>query len=262
MSESTRLYVVLPAYNEAENLPSLLDSLEHVSSSLRGLGYSTNYIVVDDGSDDETPNILNEYQEKLPIDVIRHEPNQGLGPTLRDGFQRACDLAKGADIVIVMDADNTQPAGLIPAMLQKIKEGNDVVIASRYRPGSRVVGVSLLRHVMSYGARFLFTITFPISGVRDYTCGFRAYRVSILQKAFHEYGVTFIEYAGFQCSADVLLRLARLGAIMNEVPMILRYDFKGGVSKMRVGTTVLQTILLLVQRRLEALLRPKYKRSN
>lgn len=262
MSELVRLYVVLPAYNEAENIPTLLDSLAVVASGIRALGYSTHYIVVDDGSDDETPAILTEYKAKLPIEVIRHEPNQGLGPTLRDGFKRASDLAKGADIVVAMDADNTHPVGLIPTMLQKVKEGNDVVIASRYRPGSRVVGLSLFRHVMAYGARSLFTLIFPISGVRDYTCGFRAYRASVLQNAFRQYGAAFIEHEGFQCSADILLRLSRLGAIMNEVPMILRYDLKEGASKMRVGKTVHQTILLLIQRRFETFFRSKRTSSS
>ena len=92
---------------------------------------------------------------------------------------------------------------------------------------------------------------FPIKGVRDYTCGFRAYRASLLKKAFSVYGDKFVEYKGFQCMADILLKLSRMDAIMSEVPMILRYDLKGGETKMRVSTTVLNTIKLLFKRRLE-----------
>lgn len=253
MDITTRLFIVLPAYNEAENLPELLNSLDRVASEVSALGYERQYVIVDDGSVDETPEILKRHQLKLPIDVITHRPNQGLGPTLRDGLRRASELARPDDIIVTLDADNTQPAGLIPAMLQKIKEGNDVVIASRYRYGSRVLGLSAIRHLMSHGARLLFTLLFPLSGVRDYTCGFRAYRAALIQRAFSKFGDAFIEHVGFQCSADILLRLSRLDAIMTEVPMVLRYDLKGGESKMRVGRTVVRTLLLLAQRRFEFL---------
>ena len=70
-----------------------------------------------------------------------------------------------------MDADNTHPPGLIDRMVQMIHEGCDVVIASRFQPGARVVGVPIERHFLSIGARALFTILFPTRGVRDYTSG-------------------------------------------------------------------------------------------
>jgi dolichol-phosphate mannosyltransferase len=67
--------------------------------------------------------------------------------------------------------------------------------------------------------------------------------------AFKRYGAAFVEHSGFQCMADILVRLARLGAIVDEVPLVLRYDRKRGESKMRVARTVLQTLRLLVVRR-------------
>lgn len=243
--------MVLPAYNEGPNLRRLLASLELVFGRLERVGHEHAYVIVDDGSRDSTPRILEELQASLPLNVITHDPNQGLGPTIRDGLKRASELAGDNDIIFAMDADNTHPAGLMIRMTDMILEGNDVVIASRYRRGSRVVGVNWCRRLMSSGARVMFQTIFPIPGVRDYTCGYRAYRASVLKRAFAQYGDRFVEDRGFQCMADILLRLSRMGVIINEVPMILRYDLKGGQSKMRVGRTVLNTINLLLKRRFE-----------
>lgn len=245
------LYMVLPAYNEADNLPTLLADLETVFARLLQLGHRRRYVIVDDGSTDGTPELLRDCRTRLPMEVITHAPNQGLGPTIRDGLLRASRDADEGDIILSMDADNTHPAGLIPRMVERVLEGNDVVIASRYRYGSRIVGLSRFRRLMSFAARLLFRCVFPIAGVRDYTCGCRAYRAAVLKEAFRRYGPSFVEHRGFQCMADILLRLSRLGVIVSEVPMVLRYDRKAGESKMRVGRTVLSTIRLMFARRFE-----------
>ena len=246
-----KLFMVLPAYNEAENLGPLLENLERAFGVLVRLGHERSYVIVDDGSTDATPTLLADIARTLPVTMIRHDPNLGLGFTIRDGLKRASELADEEDIICSMDADNTHPASLLIRMVQLVQEGNDVVIASRYRPGARTVGLSLWRSLMSWGARILFQLIFPIAGVRDYTCGYRAYRAGVLKRAFACYGDRFVEYAGFQCMSDILLKLSRLPIIMNEVPMILRYDRKRGVSKMRVGQTVVQTLKLLLKRRFE-----------
>ena len=129
-------------------------------------------------------------------------------------------------------------------------EGHDVVIASRYREGSRAVGVPLLRRVMSTGASWLFRTVFPIHGVRDYTCGYRAYRAQVLKDAIARYGDQFFDQDGFQCMVDILLKLSRMHLIFGEVPFILRYDYKEGSSKMNVGKTVRDTLGLMWKRRL------------
>jgi dolichol-phosphate mannosyltransferase len=246
------LWIVLPAYNEEANLEPLLTCLESTLSLLRSGGYQRRYVIVDDGSTDATPEILRRFQQSLPLALLTHDPNQGLGATIRDGLALAARKARPDDVVITMDADNTHPAGLMVQMVRKVGEGNDVVIASRFRPGARVVGLCWHRKVLSAAARVLFRLVHPIRGVRDYTCGFRAYRASILQRGFEVYGREFIEYEGFHAMADVLLRLGKLGAIMSEVPMILRYDRKAGLSKMRVGSTILRSLGMLLRRRFES----------
>ncbi len=244
-----KIIIALPAYNEALNIGALLDNFESIIRSTLSYGFDRRYVVVDDGSTDQTRNKLEEYARSIPLTVLVHEQNQGLGPTIRDALKRATNEARPGDIVITMDADNTHPAGLIPAMVQKILEGRDVVIASRFQNGARVIGLGWFRKCMSIGASLLMRILFPIKDVRDYTCGYRAYRAELLRTAFDEYGEAFVDQKGFQCMSDILIKLRRFNPIAAEVPMILRYDLKKGSSSMRVGRTVLQTLRLLVVRR-------------
>jgi dolichol-phosphate mannosyltransferase len=245
-----KIIIALPAYNEALNIVALLDKFEHILGLTLSHGFDRLYVVVDDGSTDKTLNILREYAEKIPLQVLVHERNQGLGPTIRDALRKATEVAAPEDIIITMDADNTHPAGLVPLMLQKILEGYDIVIASRFRSGARVIGLSWVRKYMSIGASLMMRIFFPIKEVRDYTCGFRAYRADLLCRAFGEYGESFIDQQGFQCMSDILIKLRRFKPIAGEVPMILRYDLKKGSSSMKVGQTAIRTLGLILTRRL------------
>jgi dolichol-phosphate mannosyltransferase len=148
-----------------------------------------------------------------------------------------------------MDADLTHTPGLIASMVRMIHEGRDVVVASRYRPGSAVVGLALHRRLISQLASWLMRIVFPIRGIRDYTCGYRAYRSQVLKAALHKYGENLIDQEGFQCMVDILLKLRRMSLAFGEVPMVLRYDQKGGASKMKLLRTARQTLSLLLRRR-------------
>ncbi|MCA9139556.1 MAG: hypothetical protein KDB00_22435, partial [Planctomycetales bacterium] len=128
-------------------------------------------------------------------------------------------------------------------------EGCDVVIASRFESGGCAVGVPLERHLLSFGARVLFTILFPTRGVRDYTSGYRAYRASVIRQGFADHGEDFVGEKGFSCMADILLKLRKQGALFGEAPLRLRYDRKGGASKMQVFKTIGLTLKLLVRHR-------------
>lgn len=245
-AESTRVLVVLPAYNEERDLGALLRRLDQ-SMHEDGLAYQV--IVVDDGSRDATSRIATEHARYIPMRVERHDVNQGLGATIRDGLKVAVSLASDTDIIVVMDADNTHTPGLIRNMIRVIREGADVVIASRYQPGSYVRGLPLHRKVLSFAASILFRLSFPIPGVRDYTCAYRAYRASVLMEAFRRYGEDFVNQEGFQCMVDILIKLRRMDLIFREVPLILRYDLKEGASKMKVLRTITSTLGLMARRR-------------
>jgi dolichol-phosphate mannosyltransferase len=149
-----------------------------------------------------------------------------------------------------MDADDTQAPGLMLQMSRMVAEGHDVVIASRYRPGARTVGVPWTRRLLSRAGSLLFRALLPIDGVRDFTCGYRAYRAEVIQRALADLGDRFVDQDGFQCMVDLLLKLRGRGLVFGETPIVLRYDQKEGASKMRVGRTALSTLVLLVRRRL------------
>jgi len=242
----SRIIVVLPAYNEEESLGELL---ERIDQTLFENGEEYVVIVVDDGSDDGTQRVAEEHAQHMPIVVERHEENCGLGSTIRDGLMAAAEMCADNDIVVAMDADNTHTPCLIHSIVQRIKEGNDVIIASRYRLGSYVRGVPLHRRFLSYVASLMMRVLFPTHGVRDYTCGYRGYRGHLLREAVARMGKGIVSEDGFQCMVDILLKLRKMGAIFGEVPLILRYDLKKGASKLPVGRTIVRTLSLALRRR-------------
>lgn len=243
-----KVIVALPAYNEQEALPELL---ERVGEAFADSRQPYEVVIVDDGSQDDTAKIISQMSLQMPLHLVQHAVNQGLGVTIRDALQEAVDRAGERDIIITMDADNTHPPGLIQRMVQSVHEGCDCVIASRFQNGARVVGVPIERHFLSIGARVLFTLLFPTRGVRDYTSGYRAYRASTIRDGFSHYGDDFVKETGFSCMADVLLKLRKMGCVFGEVPLRLRYDQKGGVSKMHVLHTMGVTLRMLARHRLK-----------
>jgi dolichol-phosphate mannosyltransferase len=240
------VWVVLPAFNEERDLPQLLGRIKMALTEAR-LPYRV--LVVDDGSTDRTAEVARQAGETMPVLVETHEVNQGLGATIRDGLLKACELADPQDVLVTLDADNTHTPELILRMVRTVREGLDVVVASRYRPGSRVRGVPLGRRILSRVASVLFRLLFPIKGIRDYTCGYRAYRAGALQSVISRSGGTFFQEEGFQAMVDILLKLRRdKDLIFGEVPLILRYDLKEGASKMDIGRTIRRTLSLVVRR--------------
>lgn len=240
--DNRRLLIVLPAYNEEESLPALLSALDE---AVKVFNLNASILVVNDGSKDRTSELARAFQGSTSVDVFDQIPNQGLAQAMRTGFRLARERLTEKDLVLVMDSDNTHPAGLMGRMVQTIYEGADLVIASRYRYGARVVGLARFRVWLSIGASWLFQLRVGLPGVRDYTCGYRVYRCSLLFKAMNHYGDAFIQQKGFACMAEILMKFKRFTPIVVEVPMILRYDLKGGESKMRILRTIRQTLRML-----------------
>jgi dolichol-phosphate mannosyltransferase len=245
-NRNRRVLVVLPAYNEEENIGELLSQIQFALEEDSKTDYKV--FVVNDGSRDQTASIVSERSLSMPITLITHEVNLGLGATIRDGLYAAVQDSLPKDIVITMDADATHNPGLILRLIRMIIEGHDVVIASRFQPGARVIGLVWYRKLLSIFASIIFRITYPIRGVKDYTCGYRAFRADVLKSAMDEYGDKFVDQDGFQCLVDILLKLRRRKLLFGETPLILRYDQKGGMSKMNVSKTIKNTLILIVKR--------------
>jgi dolichol-phosphate mannosyltransferase len=238
--------IALPAYNEERTLPLLLQS---IAAAMEENQIEYRVVVVNDGSSDGTAAAADRAAAHMPVERIDHPANRGLGTTIRTGLIAALEDAADRDIIVTMDSDNTHTPGLIARMVRGIREGNDVVIASRFQPGARIKGVPLYRRVLSRGASLLLRVVFPTPNVRDFTCGFRAYRAGVLKQAFDAFGDEFVAQSGFSCMVDILLKLRSLDAIMAEVPLVLRYDLKFGVSKMVVLRTIGETLRLVAVRR-------------
>jgi dolichol-phosphate mannosyltransferase len=239
------IYIVLPAYNEEEALANLLPRMRQVMDRQR-VDYQI--LVVDDGSQDRTAEVA---KASGADRILPHAQNRGLAAGLRTGLGFAGQIAQAEDVIVTMDADNTHNPALIARMLQRIDEGFDVIIASRYQPGARVIGVPASREMVSYIGGWIYRLLLPIPGVKDYTCGYRAYRARVLKEAFERWGDGFISESGFSAMTDILLKLRSIkGVLMTELPFILRYDQKPGLSKMKVGSNILASLRLALRRAL------------
>ena len=243
------ILVVLPAYNEAEAMPKLLARLRDVA---RASVEPIQCLVIDDGSRDNT--VAAAEQESgslLPVSVVRHQQNRGLHGALDTGFREATARTAPDDWVITMDADDTHPPALIPLLIAAAREHRaQVAIASRFQPGAEWFGLSWDRVIFSYTVSWMFRIAWPMRGVRDYTCGYRAYRAQLLVDAYGKWGNAFVNEPSFACMPDVLWKVSRLQPRFAEVPLSLHYDRKPGPSKMQVYRTIRRSLALLIRRRL------------
>lgn len=240
------LFVLLPAYNEERALPILLADLEAACAE-----FTHRIVVVDDGSTDSTLQVLKKFACTCKnLDIVEHGQNMGLSQALKSGFQRILAYGVGdfdetiandkslPDLVITMDADNTHPADRIPLLWAQVAAGSDLVVASRYAAGGEQLGLKFWRKLLSWGAGKVMQFFFPIDGVQDYSCGYRAYRLEVLQAGFRVYGEKLIESCGFAGMVELLLKLSPLCSKISEVPLQLHYERKEGVSKMKIWTTI------------------------
>lgn len=242
-------YICIPAYNERANIAQVL---QRTKSAMERRGYPYRVIAYDDGSDDGTADIAEGFAASMPVAVIRGGVNRGLRAGMETLLMKAVELSAGGDddVAIMLEGDNTQNPEQIFRMVDKISEGFDVAVASRFRSGARVVGVPAFRRALSFGAAFLMKVLFPNKGVSDYTSGFRAYRTAILARAFERYGNRLLEGREFSCASELILKLGSVGAIIAEIPIVLRYDRKGSRSKMRIARNILWTLAMLLGLRL------------
>ena len=167
-----RLWVVLPTYNEAENL-------EPISRAILAAVPQATLLVVDDASPDGTGGLADELAAADPRIQVLHRPGkEGLGPAYRQGFRVALD--GGASIVVQMDADFSHDPATLPDLIKPIVDGvADMVIGSRYTRGGRVLDWGLGRRVISRGGS-VFARTVLGLPVQDLTGGFKAWRSDTL----------------------------------------------------------------------------------
>lgn len=212
--------VVLPTYNEAQNLPSMVAEL--LSLDVDGLQIT----VVDDNSPDGTGEIAEELAQRYPglLHVIHRPRKMGLGPAYICGFQHA--LQSGADYIIEMDADFSHSPSYIPLFLEKIRHC-DVVVGSRYVPGGQVdERWGLWRKFLSWGGNFYARL---ITGLKvfDTTAGFKCFR----REALLGLDLDRIRSDGYAFQIEMAYACQRRGYRVCEVPILFE-DRVIGRSKM------------------------------
>ncbi len=230
-------WIVLPTYNEAENLPGIAAAI------LAALPEAT-LLVVDDGSPDGTGSLADGLAGADARIRVRHRAaKQGLGRAYLDGFGAA--LAGGATSVIQMDADWSHDPAALPALIGPVVGGQaDLVIGSRYTAGGGVVDWGVGRRVISRGGSVFARIVLGL-GPRDLTGGFKAWRAATLG------AIPFggIHAGGYVFQIEMTFRASRRGARVVEIPITFR-DRRVGQSKMS-RRIVVEALVVVVQLRFE-----------
>ena len=247
------IYFIIPAFNEAENLPELLSSLQGWAETRHR---SCHLIVVDDGSTDGTNDILRDF-DGIPISVVIHRPNRGVSAVFRSGFQAWRNLSGDAnDLVVTLEADNTSSLAILDTMIERVWNGHDLVLASCYARGGAVIGTNLLRTTLSFCANLILRYTPGMPKVRTFSSFYRVYRGQFLARALSAYGDRMIEEEGFVCTAEMLLKFGLLGARISEVPLCLDGAKRKGASKMKVVHTIAGYLDLFARAATRRLARP------
>ena len=237
---TAQLLFVIPAYNEEDNLPTLLADLAQTTDLL---GTGSRIFIVDDGSSDETPSLVRAYTGPLPVELVQLEVNQGPGAAFRAGFASALDQAEPGALIVTLEADTTSDLGALPQMLDEVRRGADVVLADW-----RMVGVSAHRRLLSAAAGWVVRHALGLEAT-TVSSFFRVYRASTLDEASRRYGDRLIRERGFACKAELLGKLSSMGARIVEVPVSLDWSKRNGESKMPVVKTMLAYWRMLFRER-------------
>jgi len=200
--------VIVPTYNERENIEALVTQLLALPTGVR-------VIVVDDNSPDGTGAIADRLamENDGRVGVIHRAGKLGLGTAYIAGFKRA--LAEGADLICTMDADFSHNPCYVPALVDKIGQGYDLVIGSRYVRGGGSSGCTFDRKLLSWGAN-AFARTMLGLRAHDTTAGFRCYRRAVLA----EMDLDGIKASGYSFLIEMLCGVQRRGWRVGEVPII------------------------------------------
>ena len=235
------IWLVVPAYDEAPNVPRLMAQL---ADSFTNLDFRV--IVVDDGSSDGTADRMIEQAGSLDVRVLRHIENLGLGAAVRTGLLGALAVAGDEDLIVTIEADSTSDLASIEPMLECIANGADVVVASVHAPGGRMIAVPRWRVAASHATSRIFRSATGLRHVHTVTSLYRVYRTAVLRDAFEADVRGLVTETGFAVNLEILAKLARRGARIEEVPTTNDWRSRKGVSKMRTGATARAYARILV----------------
>jgi len=237
MSQLPRLYFIIPMFNESANVPKLLANLKALGRELQSQ-FECKIYFIDDGSTDDTPAEIQRNCDKLPVEVLQHETNQGPGTAFATGFRHIVPQLTLLDWVVTLEGDNTSRLQTLRQMLFRRLEGFEVVLASPYAYGGGITQTSLLRIFLSHVANTLVKELLGIRGILTMSSFFRLYSAEVLKRLEKRYGPGLIESPGFECMVELLAKLIKVEATISEVAMPLDGSQREGKSKMKVLRTI------------------------
>ncbi|HPQ40632.1 MAG TPA: glycosyltransferase [bacterium] len=239
-----KLHIIIPAWNEEEQIRPLFEELIRVCSRL-DLTWSV--CLIDDGSSDGTVREAERFESRCELGIISHPENRGVDEAFRTGFNSVAKSASAGDLVLTMEANKNADPTLIPRMIAKSSESADIVLASCYAPGGTVVGDPFLRFVLSKGINMFLRTVFPCQGIHTYTSFYRLWNIKTVRELLDRTEGRLFHQKGFVCMADLLLKARRIEGIrIREVPMILKSDIRESGSKMKVGRTIFGYLRLIL----------------
>ena len=236
-TEPPSVFFVIPMLNEAANLPRLMDSARVLSTELAP-HFRSRFLIVDDGSTDDTGTVARRSANDLDVTVLRHETNQGPGRAFATGFTHLAALLRPDDIVVTMEGDNTSRPELLRAMFVRAKEGYDVILASPYLYGGSIEHTTTWRVILSRIANVFVKEVLGLNGIATVSSFYGVYRAPVITKLQRCYGSGIIERAGFECMIELLLKLVYTRTTISEVPMTLDTSLRAGKSKMKIVRTI------------------------
>jgi len=224
---SNRVCIVIPTYNEKENIGPLVSAIQSVLKGIR-MDRSTTLLIVDDNSPDGTGELAEEMAKTYGnVGVLHRSGKLGLGSAYKEGFSHAIRQLS-CDVVFQMDADFSHDPKFIPSILEGIREGYDVVVGSRRIEGGGVVGWSIYRKMVSWVGNKMAQLLVGIK-VHDSTSGYRAFNRHTLQRVDY----STMKSGGYAFQVEMLFRCQKEGARVGEKPIVF-VDRGAGKSKLGV----------------------------
>jgi dolichol-phosphate mannosyltransferase len=216
-------WLILPTYNEAENLRAIVAASGEVLARAAPDGYRV--LVVDDGSPDGTGELADQLAAEHPwVEVLHRAEKNGIGPAYLAGFRHALD--RGAGYLMEMDSDFSHDPADLARLLEAVYAGADLALGSRYVPGGGVTDWGLLRRFISEGGSTYARLVLGLN-VRDLTGGFKCFRREVLEAIQFDR----VRSRGYAFQVELTYRAVQTGFRVVEVPIVFR-DRQQGTSKM------------------------------
>lgn len=239
-----KVLIGMPMYNEGLDIEKHLTKLSNV--------FKDNYsiLIIDDGSNDKSKEIVKKFSKKLNIKLLEHKINQGLSTTLNDLYYETARMLDDNDVLITMDSDDTHDPKYIKDIVDAINQGYNYVVLSRYQKNSKELGYPMYKRFLSKCINTVLKILFPIKGLHDYTSGYRGFKGSLLKGLVNKYNKSIITAKAFAGMAETMIKLREFRPSVKEIPLIYRYDLKQGLSKLKLTTTIKEYMKLIIRAKL------------